>query len=322
MKFLQNISYSSLLQSRIACLTLLVATLFSCDSNSNSEENKGTDSLNDSKKLIIKNINDSFTEKGDLEMDWGYASIIYFNNKKFVFDLGSRSKVIAHNVSKMSETISDIDFAILSHRHSDHMGGMDYLLAENPDVKIYAPTENFGIYGSELPSTFYKKDSLAPKSMQYYNGHPHETLKFGKAWDDANIELITKTVEIDSNIHLIFLVSNLKGTLELSEISLAIETDQGMNLVIGCGHTGLENILNEAQKINPKINLITGGFHLLQKEDSELLEIAKMCKTKYGVKYMAPSHCTGERAMMIFKKVYEDNFIYAGLGEIISIEAS
>src|SRR5712671_6279480 len=39
----------------------------------------------------------------------------------------------------------------------DHMGGLAYLLRVNPKVKIYSPKEGFGVYGADLPSTFYRK---------------------------------------------------------------------------------------------------------------------------------------------------------------------
>ena len=197
---------------------------------------------------------------------------------------------------------------------------MDFLLKENPKVKIYAPSENFGIYGFSLPSSFYKKDPNAPKHRQYYNGQPKKTMRFGKAWSEANIELITENTEIIPGFHLIFLVSNFKGTLELSEISLAIDSPAGQNIVIGCGHTGLENIIQESQKINTKTNLITGGFHLLQKEDDELNLLIDKLKNEYKVKYAAPSHCSGERAMTIFEKTFDQEFIYAGLGEVINLK--
>ena len=32
-------------------------------------------------------------------------------------------------------------------------GGMSYVLSVNPGVKIYAPKEGFGVYGTDLPGT-------------------------------------------------------------------------------------------------------------------------------------------------------------------------
>ena len=38
------------------------------------------------------------------------------------------------------------------------MAGLNYVLSVNPAVRVYAPKEGFGIYGSSLPSSFYRKD--------------------------------------------------------------------------------------------------------------------------------------------------------------------
>ena len=48
-------------------------------------------------------------------------------------------------------------------------------------MKSYAPREGFGIYGSSLPSSFYRKDELLPAEMRYYDGRPPEIMKFGTA---------------------------------------------------------------------------------------------------------------------------------------------
>jgi 7,8-dihydropterin-6-yl-methyl-4-(beta-D-ribofuranosyl)aminobenzene 5'-phosphate synthase len=64
---------------------------------------------------------------------------------------------------------------------SDHMAGLSHVLSVNPKVKIYAPREGFGIYGSSLPSSFYRKDESLPPGMRYYDGRPPEIMKFGTA---------------------------------------------------------------------------------------------------------------------------------------------
>jgi 7,8-dihydropterin-6-yl-methyl-4-(beta-D-ribofuranosyl)aminobenzene 5'-phosphate synthase len=82
----------------------------------------------------------------------------------------------------------------MSHRHGDHMGGLAYLLSVNPKVKIYAPKEGFGVYGSDLPSTFYRKDTSLPPEQRYYEGAPPDAMRFGAAWPAANFQLIGKNV--------------------------------------------------------------------------------------------------------------------------------
>ena len=124
------------------------------------------------------------------------------------------------------------------------------MLSVNPKVKIYAPEDGLaGIYGSSIPSSFYRKDSSLPPEMRYYDGRPPDILKLGRAWQDANIELIEKTTEIAPGITLIALVSETPGTRELKELSLAVNTPDGLVLVVGCSHPGIDKIVEAAAAI-------------------------------------------------------------------------
>jgi 7,8-dihydropterin-6-yl-methyl-4-(beta-D-ribofuranosyl)aminobenzene 5'-phosphate synthase len=53
-------------------------------------------------------------------------------------------------------------------------------------------------------------------------------MRFGSAWSQANIMLIDKPTVIAPGIHLISLVADKPGTLELRELSLAMETPEGL----------------------------------------------------------------------------------------------
>jgi 7,8-dihydropterin-6-yl-methyl-4-(beta-D-ribofuranosyl)aminobenzene 5'-phosphate synthase len=201
------------------------------------------------------------------------------------------------------------------------MGGMTYLLSVNPKVKIYAPKENFGVYGFSLPSTFYRKDASLPLEQRYYDGNPPEIMKFGTAWP-ANFELIDKTTEVAPGIHLIFQISDKPGTMELREISLAIDTPDGIVLVVGCSHPGLDKIVSAAAAINKHIQMVTGGFHYVVAKDAEIEQIVSIVHDTFKVDYVAPSHCTGEPAFSAFKKAFGNRYIYAGLGTTIELNAN
>src|SRR5690349_7986963 len=163
---------------------------------------------------------DAFGKPSAMGKDWGFAALIEYDGKRILFDTGDNPDILANNAKVRRADLSKLDFAVLSHRHSDHMGGMEYLLSVNSQVKIYAPKENFGVYGSSLPSTFYRKDESLPPEQRYYDGAPPFVMKFGSAWPRANFELIEKTTEIVPGLHLIALVSDKPTTLELRELSL------------------------------------------------------------------------------------------------------
>lgn len=202
------------------------------------------------------------------------------------------------------------------------MGGLTYLLSVNPKVKIYAPKENFGIYGFDLPSKFYRKAESLPAEMRYYGGAPPEIMKFGTAFPGANIELIDKTTEVSPGMTLIALVSDAPGTKELKELSLAISTPEGLVLVVGCVHPGLEATVAEAAKIDPHIHFITGGFHLVVAPDAAIEKATAALRDTYKVDYIAPGHCTGEPAFAAMKSAFGEHYLYAGLGTTLSVGAN
>src|SRR5437660_3406262 len=227
----------------------------------------------DSAKAQITVLYDAFGKSSSMQKDWGYAALIEYGGKRILFDTGNNSNLLAQNAKAKGIDLSELDFVVMSHRHGDHMGGMAYLLSVNPKVKIYAPKEGFGVYGADLPSTFYRKDPSLPPEQRYYDGAPPAVMRFGAAWPGANFQLVDKTIEIATGIHLIALVSDKPGTLELRELSLAISTPEGMVIVVGCSHPGIEKIVEAAAKINPRIHFVAGGFHLVVSKDEEIEKI-------------------------------------------------
>jgi len=144
-------------------------------------------------------------------------------------------------------------------------------------------------------------------------------MRFGSAWPGANFQLVDKTSEIAPNIHLISLVSNKPGTLELRELSRAINTPDGMVIVVGCAHPGIDKIVNAASAINPRIHLIAGGFHLVVASDPDIESIVVALHDTFKAEYVAPGHCIGEPAFSALRKTFGSRYLYAGLGTSVAL---
>jgi 7,8-dihydropterin-6-yl-methyl-4-(beta-D-ribofuranosyl)aminobenzene 5'-phosphate synthase len=67
------------------------------------------------------------------------------------------------------------------------------------------------------------------------------------------------------------------------------------------------------------VHLVMGGFHL---KDHQRLEIAEIMQTfgRLGVEKVAPSHCTGDKAIGYFIENYGVRFVSSGVGKIIYVE--
>src|SRR6267378_1069482 len=265
---------------------------------------------------------DAFGKDASMRKDWGFSALVEIAGKRILFDTGDNSDIFAANVKAKNVDLTNLDFVVLSHRHGDHMAGLTHVLSVNPKVKIYAPKEGFGIFGSSLPSSFYRKAEALPPDMRYFDGKPPEIMSFGSAWQGADFELIDKTTEIVPGITLIALVSDAPGTRELKELSLAINTPDGVVLVVACSHPGVEAVVAEAVKINPHIHFIAGGFHLLVAQDPAIEKVAAALHDNYKVDYIAPGHCSGEPTFAALQKVFDDRYLYAGLGTTLDVGAN
>ena len=271
-------------------------------------------------KAEITVLYDAFGKPSAMKKDWGFSALIEYRGKRILFDTGNNADIFAHNVSAKDIDLTTLDFVVVSHRHGDHTSGLNHLLRVNPDVTIYAPQDNFGVFGAALPGTFYKRNEALPADMRYFDGHPPETLRFGSAWPEGKFTWVAENTEVAPGFHLIILPGLWGVDLEVKEISLAFDTPDGIVLVVGCGHPKIEAIV-EATKaaLDKPIHLVIGGLHLLPASNQEIRRIATALRDTWDVRFIAPDHCTGERGFAILKEVFGDRYVYAGLGTTLQL---
>jgi 7,8-dihydropterin-6-yl-methyl-4-(beta-D-ribofuranosyl)aminobenzene 5'-phosphate synthase len=111
----------------------------------------------------------------------------------------------------------------------------------------------------------------------------------------------------------------MKSSIYIKEQVLILNTKKGLVIVAGCAHPGITEIIRKSKEFfKEEIYLVLGGFHLLDMEDTQILKIIKEFRN-LEVKNVAPSHCTGERAIRLFREEYQKNFMKNGAGKIINI---
>jgi 7,8-dihydropterin-6-yl-methyl-4-(beta-D-ribofuranosyl)aminobenzene 5'-phosphate synthase len=262
---------------------------------------------------------DAFGKSPALTKDWAFSALIEHGGKTILFDTGNNAEIFAANVKATGVDPRKLDFVVISHRHDDHASGLTYLLSVNPTVKIYTPDELFGLFGRGVPNEFYRKDDSLPFDMRYFGGAPSKELSAGSPWAHANFVPVSATIEVAPGIFLIPTISQTPGTLELREVSLAIRSPEGLIVVDGCSHAGVEKILEAATKIDPHVYILFGGLHLVRASDSEIVRITGALHDQWKLDFIAPGHCTGEPTFAALQKAFGDRYIYAGLGTVVNI---
>lgn len=293
----------------------------------------------------VINLYDAFGEDREgLTKDFGFSCLIRYKGKTILFDAGTNAETFRSNVEAMNIDLTKVDMAIASHAHFDHINGFDHLLEVNPNVKIYFPFDLF--WGANLSFNLSGKDPSAvddlPLKMQYFGGD-YEDFTFNQSgrFRGANVEFVQQHKEIAPGIRLIFTRSPYMGYFNkypgkeaagqeinpsvklsgLPELSLSLETKEGEVLFVGCSHSTVERIVKETiEQTENDIQLLYGGYHLLPYQRETLQDLASTLKSEFGVKHVAPTHCTGHLGFEVLRQTFGKDYLFAGLGELVFFE--
>jgi 7,8-dihydropterin-6-yl-methyl-4-(beta-D-ribofuranosyl)aminobenzene 5'-phosphate synthase len=129
-------------------------------------------------------------------------------------------------------------------------------------------------------------------------------------------------IEIEQSVEIIpgIYVTGSVQPSDTREQALLVKTSRGTVIVTGCAHPGIVRIVDKAQEILPgQIAFLAGGFHLLGMEEEYLQSIIKKLHQK-DVEKVMPTHCSGDKAISMFKKEFGENFIKGGVGRVMVIE--
>ena len=263
-------------------------------------------------------LSDAFGKPSSLKMDWGYSALVEYDGKRILFDAGNNSDIFARNVKALGVDLKRLDLVVISHRHGDHTAGLHHLLSVNPKVKIYSPADEH--FGGPTPRSFFQRpDESLPPEMRYFGGRPPADVPHGSAWKGVSFIQVNKLVEVMPGIKLVPTTSQIPGFLELRELSLSIQTANGQVLLVGCSHSGIEKILEEATTIDKRVHIIFGGLHLVTTPEPEIDRITTALRERWQIDQVAPGHCTGEQAFGALKKKFGDRYRYAGVGTVVAL---
>jgi metal-dependent hydrolase (beta-lactamase superfamily II)/zinc transporter ZupT len=215
---------------------------------------------------------------------WGLAAVIETGGGRVLFDTGGNGPILLANLQRLGIDPASIDAVVLSHIHGDHTGGLDDFLGRHSNVTVYMPRS--------FPAPF--------RRMVEQRG--------------ARVETVSGPRRLFANLH-----STGEMGEGIQEQALIINTDQGLVVVTGCAHPGIVEIATAVRGyLNKEIYLLMGGFHLLGLSESKLRGTVQALRG-LGIHKAAPSHCTGDAAIALFRENWKSDFIEGGCGAIIEI---
>lgn len=222
--------------------------------------------------------------KTGLETSWGFSCLIEGLAKTVLFDTGGNGNILLSNMQQLGLSADAVEAVVLSHSHGDHTGGLGAFLARNPDVTVYMP--------QSFPASFQQ-----------------EVKRLGAA-----IETVSGPRQLLDSVHS---TGEMGGTIK--EQALIVDTPQGLIVMTGCAHPNVADMAEQAQRyLGKDIYLLMGGFHLGGSSHAQIRAIISRLRA-LGVKKVAPSHCTGDTAIRMFRDEWKQDFIEGGLGAVIEV---
>jgi 7,8-dihydropterin-6-yl-methyl-4-(beta-D-ribofuranosyl)aminobenzene 5'-phosphate synthase len=275
--------------------------------------------------MIIKALVENSSGNPSLGAEHGLSLFIEANGKKILFDTGA-SSLFSENAQKLGVDLQSVDFAVLSHGHYDHGGGLETFLSINSTAPIYIRENAFNPFYSEREGNTYEYIGLDRKLL-----------------NEKQIILTKTQTQIAEGISLF---SGVKGTRFFPsgncslfkkegdsyvlddfahEQNLVLEEDGISLLVAGCAHRGIVNILEHFhQKRGYYPTHVIGGFHLFNhrtgkpETNETLLGIAHFLQKTEATYYTC--HCTGEESFGFLHSKMGAQIEYLSGGRILTIE--
>ena len=252
--------------------------------------------------------------------------------RTLLFDAGPAAATFERNAEILRVDFAGIEAVVLSHGHWDHAGG---LLGAVEAITRARGSKSFACYVH--PGMFRQRATRRPDGQLYVN----ELVTDPARLEDAGARVIN-TRDPQSVADGAFYVSGeiprvtsyeagVPNHLSRSADGASWEPDplimderfvsvnvkgKGQFVFSACSHAGLINVLTHARSTFPSVPLYgaMGGLHLSGINERVIPQTVADLK-KFGLKLLAPGHCTGWRALSQLAREFGDELVPSAVGK-------
>jgi len=267
---------------------------------------------------IVNIYNDEAHLKG-LKGGHGESFHIATGDQEILLDVGWKGKKLMHNMNKLGINPDEIDKLVFSHGHGDHTGGLQAFLKArtvptpipiiaHPDV---LEPKSMKILIFHIPMGFPKlSEELKEKVEFQLTKNPVEVLPKLSTMGEITIVERQEKPWMDNRVfHKVD--GQRKWDPVIDDLSLILQTRDGLVIITGCCHAGLLNACAKATKLfNDKIKAIVGGAHMIHYSREDVEHVGNVLENLYGTPELHLNHCTGQKAIEQLRKRFGPEIVH------------
>lgn len=242
------------------------------------------------------------------EAEHGLSLYIETNGNRILFDMG-QTDLFSVNAEKLGIDLNAVDFAVISHGHYDHGGGLRKFLEINQSALVYMSRFAFEPHynGTEkyigLDSTLCENDRLVFTNDTCSIRNDVTLYSCNTSERKHNCSSSGMTVKDKNGFH----PDDFRH-----EQYLLIEENSKRILISGCSHKGILDIVEWF-----KPDVLIGGFHFSKLEINDKLKEYALFLDSFGTEFYT-CHCTGTEQYE-FMKNHMKRLHYLSCGESIDL---
>lgn len=273
----------------------------------------------------ITTLSENTTSTVDLLAEWGLSILIETGKENILFDTGN-TITASYNADNLEIDLKRIDKIVLSHGHYDHTGGLRQILRKmGKEVEIIAHPD---IWAAKYRRRKGKKDKyigipFQRQELESLGAKFNLTTKPVKIADNimttGEVPMVTDYEEIDSAL-FVKEDTGWQPDKLLDDLSLIINTEIGLIVVLGCAHHGMINTLYHAQQLTgvKLIHAVLGGAHLIS-ASKERIRLTIAALKELGVQRSGLCHCTSLPVVSRLAREFGDKFFFNNVGTIFEL---
>lgn len=256
------------------------------------------------KSLTILPLFEAWSQKEPLQSGHGVSYLIKTDTATLLLDLGNNEtrqepSPLQHNLQALGLSFDDIDTIVISHNHPDHVGGFAWWRRRS----FSADSQQEALQG---------KTVYLPEAMK----HPQTEALIAL----EPMQIAPGVVSLGA---MPFLESFPLGLLDPRgcEQALAIQIeDQGVVLVLGCGHPTLERLVKRAEALfdAPVIGVV-GGLHYLDSTEEDLRPHIEFLQQRNPRLVALSPHDSSGAVLQSFESAFPDAYRYIVIGHPITL---